>query len=456
VQKDLAALTSDYFPTMASSETTGVQTRPRWVPSLPDEMVELILIRVPSSSLLRCRSVCRQWRLILRDPRFAAAHLELQRAPACCPLLFSNRESALKKLYPSEAILFDEAWSPSRWDAPVIEPDDFLFACCNGLACLYSDRSTIKIANLATGECLHLAKPDNRATGDHYFFYNFGFHPVTKEYKVIRFLGERALFSVGTVIVVQVYTLGDDKWRDVRAPKTQTLNCIDYSGVVNVDGAMYWLSEDERNRRRRAIVSFDLREERFEWIQLPIADDHAGPRAYSTSRMYWVTEVDAKVCVATAENSFHSAIEFVGNLQIWTLENKADQSWRHKCTIQFSSAETCIPRPHFIHGDKIIFYGKGGNIYYQELIGQNIKIKQSKMVRLFNYSPRWCGNMQSFKYARSLVQLDAYSRGGVCFQRPKRREGWKLKKWENWMLELCALEKLWRRVYELERSISVK
>jgi len=53
VQKDLAALTSDYFPTMASSETTGVQTRPRWVPSLPDEMVELILIRVPSSSLLR-------------------------------------------------------------------------------------------------------------------------------------------------------------------------------------------------------------------------------------------------------------------------------------------------------------------------------------------------------------------------------------------------------------------
>jgi len=106
-------------------------------------------------------------------------------------------------------------------------------------------------------------------------------------------------------------------------------------------------------------------------------------------------------------------------------------------------------------GDKIIFYGQGGNIYYQELIGQNIKIQQSKMVRLFNYSPRWCGNMQSFKYAKSLVQLDAYSRGGV-FQRPKRREGWKLKKWENWMLELCALEKLWRRIYELERSISVK
>ena len=74
-------------------------------------------------------------------------------------------------------------------------------------------------------------------------------------------------------------------------------------------------------------------------------------------------------------------------------------------------------------GDKIIFYGKGGNIYYQELIGQNIKIKQSKMVRLFNYSPRWCGNMQSFKYARSLVRLDAYSRGGVFFSEAKATGG---------------------------------
>ncbi|PUZ71188.1 hypothetical protein GQ55_2G294200 [Panicum hallii var. hallii] len=298
-----------------------VQARTKWVPSLPDEMVELIVLRLPASTLLRCRRVCRQWRLILRDPRFATAHLQLHRAPACCPLLFSNREAALKKLYPSEAILFDEAWSPSRWDALVIEPDDFL--------------STIKIANLATGECLHLAKPDNRVTGDHYFLYNFGFHPATKEYKVIRFLGGRELFPLDTVSVVQVYTLGGDKWRDVRAPKNQTLSCIDYSGVVNVDGAMYyWLSEDERNRRRRAIVSFDLREERFEWIQLPIAD-HAG-RAYSTSRMYWITEVDAKVCVATAQDSMRSAIGFVGNLQIWTLENKADQSWRHKCTILIS------------------------------------------------------------------------------------------------------------------------
>jgi F-box interacting protein len=434
---------------MASSETMEVQAGKRCMTILPHEMIELILMMVPVSTLLRCHRVCRQWRLILRDPRFITAQKELDRAAPRCPLLFSHRESASKKLYPSEAILFDEAWSPSRWDVPVIEPDDFLVACCNGLACLYSERSTLKIANLATGECLHLRKPDNRMTVDHYSFYSFGFHPVTKQYKVIRFLGERELFSVDTFIVIQIYTLGDDRWRDVRAPRAQRFDCVDYFGVVNVDGAMYWLTEDKGKSWKRSVASFDLGEERVEWIQLPVAD-----LSTRHSRMYWITEVDGKVCVATAQDSYYSDTGFVGELQIWTLENKAEQRWKHKCTIQSSMADICIPRPYFISGDKIILYGHDRNIYYQKLTGQNIKIERRKMLRLLNYSPRWYSNMRSFMYVKSLERLDVYRRGAV-FHRPKQQKGWKLKKWENWMLELCLLEKLWRRIYELEHSISV-
>ncbi|CAL5073753.1 unnamed protein product [Urochloa decumbens] len=257
---------------MASSETMEVQTgkKCQWVPSLPDEMIELIFVRLPVSTLLRCR-----------------------------------------------------------------------------------------------------------------------------RYKVIHFLGERELFSIDTFIVIQVYTLGDDKWRDLRAPKSQRLDCIDYFGVLNVDGAMYWLTEDKWKRWRRSVVSFDLSEERFEWIQMPIADPDHADRSTNQSRMYWITEVDGKVCVATAQHSMYSAIGFVGNLEIWTLENKANQSWRQKCAIQFSSVDICIPRPHFIHGDKIILYGQDRNVYYQKLMGQNIKIEKRKMVKLLNYSPRWYSNMQS-------------------------------------------------------------
>jgi F-box interacting protein len=148
-------------------------------------------------------------------------------------------------------------------------------------------KSTIKIANLATGECLHIAKPGKHLKGDPYNFYKFGFHPVTKEYKVLHFLRERVDTYSDKSDVIQVYTLGEDKWRDVRVPEVQSLYDVERSGVVIVDGAMYWLNgkryskwgcavvsfdlifEQKTARETPAIVSFDLSGECFEWIQLP-------------------------------------------------------------------------------------------------------------------------------------------------------------------------------------------
>jgi hypothetical protein len=122
---------------------------------------------------------------------------------------------------------------------PVIGPDDFLCGSCNGLLCLYTKASTIKIANLATGECLHLDKPIKNLKGDHFSFYCFGFHPITKEYKVTHFLGEHQNNSRGTFNVIQVYMLGSDKWKDVRSSEDLSLSCVKNSGVVNTDGAKF-------------------------------------------------------------------------------------------------------------------------------------------------------------------------------------------------------------------------
>uniref|UniRef100_A0A0E0ET86 F-box domain-containing protein n=1 Tax=Oryza meridionalis TaxID=40149 RepID=A0A0E0ET86_9ORYZ len=167
--------------TMASKKALAMQPGKKiCMTLLPQDIVELILVRLPVSTLLRCHGVCKQWDGIIRDPQFAMAHIQC--APRR-PLFFFQGENLVHLLYPSEAILFDEAWSPSKWVVPVIEPDDFLCASCNGLICLYSDKSTIKIANLATGECMHLVKPVRNSKTDHFSYYSFGFHPVTKQYK---------------------------------------------------------------------------------------------------------------------------------------------------------------------------------------------------------------------------------------------------------------------------------
>lgn len=257
--------------------------------SLPRELIEQVFLRLPASFLLRCIGVCKIWRIIIRDSQFAMAHLE--HVPPCT-LLFSPSESILGTLRPSDSVIFDEAWSPSTWAAPVIGPDDLLCGTCNGLLCLHTPTSTLKIANLATGECLHLKKPTKSLKDDHFSFYRFGFHPVTKEYKVIHFCQEIGPFTEDRFNVIQVYTLGDEKWKDIVTPEALSLNCVKKSGVVIVDGTMYWLIEDGGSNWKHALMSFDLGEGSFAQIQLPAVE--LEDWAFGDGRKYWVIEINGR------------------------------------------------------------------------------------------------------------------------------------------------------------------
>jgi len=74
-------------------------------------------------------------------------------------------------------------------------------------------------------------------------------------------------------------------------------------GVVNVDGAMYWLIEDEGTNYGMAVMSFDLKEETFTTIQLPPLEVKETGKKQSlvpTPRnAYYITEIDEKVCIVT-------------------------------------------------------------------------------------------------------------------------------------------------------------
>ena len=212
---------------------------------LPGDLIERIFLRLPVSSLLRCICVCKHWHDFIRDPQFVTSHLQHAHRYA---LLFFPQGLVSGKFFPSDGILIDEAWLPSTYAVPVIGPDDSLFGTCNGLLGLYTKTSTIKIANLATGECLHLEKPAKNVRGDHFSFYSFGFHPMTKEYKITHFLGdcvEGRPHNNDKFSVIQVYTLGDEKWKDIPTPEALSLSSVRNSGVVSVDGTMYWLTEDK-------------------------------------------------------------------------------------------------------------------------------------------------------------------------------------------------------------------
>ncbi|KAM0828931.1 hypothetical protein ACQ4PT_067207 [Festuca glaucescens] len=288
---------------MVSEETKSKKQRNEEciINCLPGDLIERIFLRLLVSTLSRVVGVCKQWLEIIRDPQFVSSHL--QDAPNCA-LLFFPQESISGKPYPADATVIDESWSQSSYAVPVIGPDDFLCGSCNGLLCLYTKTSTIKIANLATGEYLHLEKPVKNLRGDHFLFYSFGCHPLTKQYKITHFLGDCAeglprTHKNNRFSVIQVYTLGDEKWREIRTPEAQSLNCVKISGAINVDGIMYWLTEDIAASWQHAVMTFDLNEENFARIELPayVPEDCS----YGGPRQYWVREIDGKLCIATAQ-----------------------------------------------------------------------------------------------------------------------------------------------------------
>ncbi|XP_051188587.1 F-box protein At3g07870 isoform X3 [Lolium perenne] len=387
---------------------------------LPGDLIEQIFLRLHVSTLLRCIDVCKQWHKIIRDPQFVASHL--QHAPHCV-LVFFPQESVSGEPYPADAIVIDGAWSHSKYAVPVIGPDDFLCGSCNGLLCLYTKTSTIKIANLATGEHLHLEKPVKNSRGDHFLFYSFGCHPSTKEYKIIHFLadhveGRYRPHDDNKFSVIQVYTLGDEKWRDIRTPEALSLNCVKNSGAINVDGIMYWLTEDMVASWQHAVMTFDLNEESFARIELSaVAPEDC---ASGGPRRYWIREIDGKISIATAQTYPSQPRRLVGDLQIWTLDNKAEQRWSQKYNIQYPP--DYIPGPNLGHGDKIILPSFGCSLYSYELLGENFRTK-----------------------------LDVYKNAGIV-RRPKQRQGWELKKWETWEQELSKNEKSWSVVHKNEHD----
>jgi F-box interacting protein len=281
----------------------------------------------------------------------------------------------------------------------------------------------LKIANLATGECLHLKKPTKSSKDDHFSFYRFGFHPVTQEYKVIHFCQETSPLTEGRFNVIQVYTLGDEKWKDIVTPEALSLNCVKNSRVVIVDGTMYWLIEDGGSNWKHAVMSFDLGEGSFAQIQLPAAE--LEDWAFGDGRNYWVTEINGKACVSTA-HSLDGML--ISKLQVWALNGTVDQRWSHMYSIQLSSS--FARRLYFVYGDKILIQHRDSTLYSYELHGKNFEIESSKMVKLLGLSYIGKDDLQFYTCVKSLVRLDLYAKAAIVHS-PKRQGGWKLKKWKS-------------------------
>ncbi|XP_062199746.1 putative F-box protein At3g17500 [Phragmites australis] len=410
---------------MASEEHTVVHYVEKPDTRIPPDFIEEILLRLPISSLLKLRRVCKQWRNMISDPHFIMEHA--YRAPKHLLLYLPKVDlpaSLCSKTLKCRATIIDEKWSPWTWAALHMDPDDHLFASCNGLLCFYKTY-TLKIANPATGQCLHLLKPDGIMLHDFHYLYSFGFHPTSREYKLVHFLREPQRYKSGQPFhfnTIQVYTLGEDKWRDIRVPRPC---CMVNLGVVTVDGSMYWLTEDEETGCGMSVASFDLREETFASIQLPPFEVKEIASCATPKIACYITEIDGKVCIVTIPYQSHIPrwrrynTELSGRMDIWALESQTEHKWFLKYSIQSPSVHRYVPQPCFIHRERIILQDRDGNAWYHDLAGKNVQIEHREEVKLLDIGAYRFYETQSYFYKETLIPLSVYAGAAIVCAPPR-------------------------------------
>ncbi|CAN1813029.1 F-box protein At4g19940 [Linum perenne] len=269
-----------------------------------DIVVSHILSRLPAKSLMRCKLVCKDWKLIIEhDLNFINLHHKHSKLRpslfiAARPSCRSINNQGVKRWQNFESSFFSA-------DLHFDDDDDDDLKCIagatihcvprglkslnkvvkylgpvRGLLCLVDSFFSVQIYNVSTGQATpwissavtmkwkHEGQPRCQ----------FGFDPNTGKHKVVHLwhLNYKQLSyylveeSYTEAPVCEVLTVGDTRWRIINdVPPCEIRR--DYSAYAN--GSIYWIAYSESGRGRaeysESLVAFDIGSEKFRMISIP-------------------------------------------------------------------------------------------------------------------------------------------------------------------------------------------
>ncbi|CAI0383790.1 unnamed protein product [Linum tenue] len=291
---------------------------------LPTELVQDILSRLPITSLVQFRSVCRSWRVLAVDPELVA--LSLRRAAPC--LLLHCDFPIRNQIYFADLAAEDSRVRRIQVPFWPSMPEFEVIGSCNGLLCLsdslYGD--ALYVYNPFAGKFTQLPKSEHYAGQEVVF--GFGFHPRTKEYKVIKIVyyrgrgrssgSGRPVGSRRMMSDVQILTLGSSSgWRT--QPKFSHHFLRSKPGEALVNGRLHWVTRPRRCNPVRRLISLDLGDEQFREVPKP---DCGGLNRCNLSL------VAVRGCLGAAVHCNY------GRLEIWVMkEYNVKESWVKELSI---------------------------------------------------------------------------------------------------------------------------
>lgn len=236
--------------------------------SLPREIIVDILSRLPVTSLLQLKLVCKAFHNLLQDPFLVLTHFSRTALLNSCLILHTNFPIR-NQLYSLEL----SALTVNKIRVPAL-PEFKIVGSCKGLLCLLdsSTRNLLYVYNPFSRKYKKL--PESSKSYFLTLVCGFGFDSRTNEYKVIKIMYRNVMLQKSNFspyyrglttgfqpAEVEILTLGrDTAWRKLGKFSTDLLN--QKTSQVLINGRIHW---DASN----SIISFDLEDEQFRVVGKP-------------------------------------------------------------------------------------------------------------------------------------------------------------------------------------------
>ncbi|KAJ0052555.1 hypothetical protein Pint_01899 [Pistacia integerrima] len=191
---------------------------------LPREISFNILSSLSITSLAKIKFVCRAWCNLAKGPHLINMHFLRMTENDPCFILQQDYPVQDQNYFVDFSARNESYKALKKFCVPSMPKFDIV-GSCNGLLCLRYSSSpashSLCIYNPFTGDYLKLPEPTKVSHKEMVNVFGFGFHPTTKEYKVIAicFESENSLLYrdlyTDKELEAQVLTPGSSAWRRV-------------------------------------------------------------------------------------------------------------------------------------------------------------------------------------------------------------------------------------------------
>ncbi|KAJ0903596.1 putative F-box domain-containing protein [Helianthus annuus] len=279
--------------------------------NIPFELQAEIIKRVlPVKSLLRFRSVSKQWKSLIDSSEFITRHALNQSQPQHLLVSYITGGTGNKFVsvdaclpeYKYVSIVDDDCF-PHHKFSPVVPPTvkllsrPFMLDCSHGLVCLHGwtrdpvnrKKRLVVVWNPLIGKAVGIEIPD-RAD----IVIGFGVCPKTSDAKIVK-------ISRFVEATAEVFTLSSGAWRSVPMNKRLKSESLHFRNTqVVIDGVIYWLTYDNNITDKLTFYSFDLASEEFgEAIDFPYNLAGRSGRLYNMSKINDSLVVLSHHCIVT-------------------------------------------------------------------------------------------------------------------------------------------------------------